>query len=187
MSILNFQQALIGGGARSNQFRVTLSFPSFVGGTAAAQNAQFLCDATSLPGQAIGIAQVMYRGRPVKLAGERTFSNWSITCINDVDFGIMNAFESWMENINSKRENTGLINPAVYTTNMQVEQLDRNGNTLKMYVMTDCWPVDVSPIALSFADNDNLQRFTVDLAVGWFETTSFSNGQATLTTAAGQI
>ena len=187
MSILSFQQALIGGGARSNQFRVTLSFPNFVNGTAAANNAQFLCDATSLPGQNIGIAPVMYRGRAVKLAGERQFDNWSVTCINDVDFGIMNAFEAWMENINAKIENTGLINPNVYTTNLQVEQLDRNGTTLKMYVMSDCWPISVSPVALSFGDNDSVQRFTVDFAVGFFKATAFLNGAPTLNTAAGTL
>lgn len=187
MSILNFKAALIGGGARANQFRVTLNFPTFVAGTAAANKAQFLCEAASLPGQTIGIAPLMYRGREVKLAGERRFDNWSISVINDTDFDIHNAFESWMQQINNKQENSGLTNPLSYTVNMNVEQLDRNGITLKKYTFQDAWPVAISPIALSFNDNDNVERFSVEIAYGWFETEAFTGGQIHLSTPLGSI
>lgn len=169
-SILNFKASLLGGGARANQFRVTLNFPNFVsGGTAAANKAQFLVEAASLPGQTLGIATVMYRGRQVKLAGERTFDNWSVTVLNDNDFDIHNAFESWMQQINHKEQNTGIINPLQYTVDMNVEQLDRNGGTMKKYTFKDAWPVSISPIGLSFADNDTVEKFSVDFAIGWFE------------------
>lgn len=170
MSILNFKSSLLGGGARANQFRVTLNFPGFVDGATAATKAQFLCEAASLPGQTIGVATVMYRGREVKLAGERRFDNWQITVINDTDFDIHNAFEAWMEAINNKQENTGITNPLQYTVNMNVEQLGRNGETLKKYTFQDAWPVAISPIELNFADNDNVERFRVEFAYGWFET-----------------
>lgn len=169
-SILNFKNALLGGGARANQFRVTLNFPDFVtSGTSAATKAQFLCEAASLPGQTIGITPVMYRGREVKLAGERRFDNWQITVINDNDFDIHNAFEQWMQRINSKQENTGLQNPLLYTVNMNVEQLDRNGASLKKYTFNDAWPVSISPINLSFGENDQVERFNVEFAYGWFD------------------
>jgi len=170
MSILNFKASLLGGGARANQFRVTLNFPTFVGGaTAAANKAQFLVEAASLPGQQIGIATVMYRGRQVKLAGERTFDNWQVTVLNDNDFDIHNAFESWMQSINHKEQNTGIINPLQYTVDMNVEQLDRNGSSLKKYTFKDAWPISISPINLGFGDNDSVEKFTVDFAIGWFE------------------
>jgi hypothetical protein len=187
MSILNFKAALLNGGARANQFRVTLNFPSFVDGTSAATKGQFLVEAASLPGQYIGVAQVMYRGRQVKLAGERTFDNWTVTCLNDNDFDIHNAFESWMQQINNKQENSGLTNPLVYTTNMNVEQLDRNGATLKKYTFQDAWPVSISPIQLNFGDNDNVERFNVEFAYGWFSTEAFSGGAVTLSTPFGTL
>lgn len=187
MSILNFKTSLLGGGARANQFRVTLNFPSFVNGTSAANKAQFLCEAASLPGQTIGVAPLMYRGREVKLAGERRFDNWQITCINDTDFDIHNAFETWMQQINNKQENSGLTNPLLYTVNMNVEQLDRNGITLKKYTFQDAWPVAISPIQLNFGDNDNIERFQVELAYGWFETEAYSGGQINLSTPLGSI
>lgn len=188
MSILNFKASFLGGGARANQFRVTLNFPSFVtGSSSAATKAQFLCEAASLPGQQIGIAPLMYRGREVKLAGERRFDNWQVTVLNDTDFDIHNAFESWMEKVNSKQENTGLTNPLLYTTNMNVEQLDRNGITLKKYTFQDAWPVSITPIQLNFGDNDTIERFTVELAYGWFETEAYKGGQVHLSTPFGSI
>lgn len=188
MSILNFKASLLGGGARANQFRVTLNFPGFVeGAQSAANKAQFLCTAASLPGQNINVATVMYRGREVKLAGERYFQNWQINVLNDTDFDIHNAFESWMQQINNKQENSGLTNPLIYTTNMNVEQLDRNGITLKKYTFQDAWPVAISPINLSFADNDRVEEFQVEIAYGWFETEAMKGGAIHLSTPLGSI
>ena len=187
MSILNFKASLLGGGARANQFRVTLNFPSFVNGTSAANKAQFLCTAASLPGQTINVAQLMYRGRQVKLAGERVFDNWQVTILNDTDFDVHNAFENWMQNINNKQENSGMTNPLQYTVSMSVEQLDRNGVTLKMYTFQDAWPVTIAPIALSFGDNDTVESFTVDFAYSWFEAAAYNGGSLTLSTAFGTL
>lgn len=186
MSILNFKASLLGGGARANQFRVTLNFPTFVPGSSAAGNkAQFLVEAASLPGQTIGVASVMYRGRQVKLAGERIFDNWSVTVLNDNDFDIHNAFEAWMQSINNKEQNTGIINPLQYTVDMNVEQLDRNGASLKKYTFKDAWPINISPIGLSFGQNDEVERFTVEFAIGWFVAEKGDAATVTISTPLG--
>lgn len=169
MSILAFKSALLGGGARANQFRVTLNFPASIDSTTAANKAQFLVESASLPGQNIGIATVFYRGREVKLAGERRFNNWRVQIINDNDFDIHTAFEKWMQMINNKAENTGTINPTQYTVDMNVEQLDRNGGSLKKYTFKDAWPVSISDINLGFDQNDAVEKFAVEFAIGWFE------------------
>lgn len=192
MSILSFKANLLGGGSRANQFRVTLSFPTFVaGGAAAASKSQFLCEAASLPGQTVNVTSVMYRGRQVKLAGERMFDNWTITVINDADFAIRNAFESWMNTINNLQENTGTTNPLSYTANMQVEQLDRNGVSLMTYTFADAWPTILAPIPLSFATNDVVETFDVQLAYSWFNTSGGGGSGVSVTagiaTPAGSI
>jgi len=188
MSILNFKAALLGGGARANQFRVTLNFPGFVADASSAANkAQFLCTAATLPGQTINVASVMYRGREVKLAGERLFQNWQVTILNDTDFDIHNALESWMQQINNKQENSGMTNPLLYTTNMNVEQLDRNGNTLKKYTFQDAWPTSISQINLGFGQNDQVEEFQVEFAYGWFETDAYKGASVHLSTPLGSI
>lgn len=171
MSILDFKSNLLGGGARANQFRVELSFPALVSGTGqAAQKAQFLCTAASLPGSSIGVAEVMYRGRSVPLAGERTFQPWTITIINDTDFLIRDAFEKWMQVINNVKNNTGVTNPLTYTAQMNVVQLDRNGSTLKTYTFIDAWPNELSEIGLAYANNNQIEEFQVTLQYAYWET-----------------
>lgn len=176
-SITEFRNALLGGGARPNQFTVELTFPGFVnGGSAAGRSAQFLCDAASLPGSYVGIARTFYRGREVKLAGERQFQNWQVRVVNDTDFKIRDAFESWSNTINGVRDNNGLTNPNTYTANMSVHQLDRNGVTVKSYTFVDAWPVSVSDIQLDFGQNDVLETFSVELAYSYWETAPASGG-----------
>ena len=183
-SILEFKSALLGGGARPNQMRVELNFPGFVsGGSQAARKAQFLCTAASLPGSQIGIAPVYYRGREVKLAGERVFGNWVINVINDTDFAIHQAFQDWTKQINDPKENIGLTNPLLYTADMSVHHLDRNGASIKQYKFADAWPVSVSDIQLDFSANDTIEMFQVELAYAFWE----DSGSATAVSATASI
>jgi len=129
----------------------------------------------------------MYRGREVKLAGERIFQNWTVSILNDNDFDIHNAFESWMQQINNKQENSGMVNPLLYTTNMNVEQLDRNGVTLKKYTFQDAWPTVISPIGLGFDHNDRVEEFQVEFAYSWFESEAYKGLQVHLSTPLGSI
>jgi T4-like virus tail tube protein gp19 len=177
MTILDFKSNLLGGGARPNQFRVELSFPGLVSGTTnAAKKAQFLCKAASLPGSAINIANVFYRGREVKLAGERVFQNWQISVINDTDFAIRDSFERWMQVINNVKDNTGSTNPLSYTAQMAVHQLDRNGGVIKSYNFVDCWPTNLSEIALDWGSNDQVEEFSVEFAYAYWETVTKTSG-----------
>ena len=157
-----FKAAMVGGGARANQFFVGLNFPSYVtvGAAASAQGA-FLCSATSLPGSVVAPTIVQYRGREVKFAGERTFAPWTVTIMNDVSFNIRNALENWMAGMNGLVNNSGRTNPRDYQVNLAVTQLDRNNNPLKFYTIHSAFPVDMSDIALSYGDNDTIETYTV--------------------------
>lgn len=176
MSVNEFRSALTGGGARPNQFRVELTFPGFVtGATNAGRKAQFLCTAAQLPESNVGSIQVPYRGRVVHVAGERTFQPWSISILNDTDFAIRDAFESWMHTINNVKENTGLTNPNMYTANMTVHQLDRNNATLKSYTFSDAWPTNVGAIQLGFSDDNTIESFNVQFVYTYWEAKTTSS------------
>jgi hypothetical protein len=169
MNISGFKSALTGGGARANQFRVRLIFPSAISGGAAASRAgEFLCEATELPGSTIGVAAANYRGRRIPLAGERQFTPWSFTVVNDINFTIRNAFEKWIHYVNNVRDNSGVQDPRLYSVDMGVDHLDRNDNVIKTYDFRGAFPVNLDRIALAFGDNDNLERFNVTLEyVSW--------------------
>jgi len=173
-SIQEFKSNLLGGGARPNQYRVDLTFPAIAqNGTEAGRRAQFLCSSTSLPGSVIGVAPVFFRGRQLKLAGERQFAPWAVTIINDTDFLIRNSFESWANSINTLDTNTGITSPLIYTADMTVNQLDRNGAVLKSYKFVGAWPSQISEIEVSFAENDRVEEFMVTFEYTHYET-SFS-------------
>lgn len=166
-----FKAAMIGGGARANQFFVGLSFPSYVSvGALASAQAAFLCSGASLPGSVVAPTIVQYRGREVKFAGERTFAPWTITVMNDVSFNIRNQLEKWMDGMNGLQNNNGYTNPLQYQTNLNVTQLDRNNNPLKSYKIVGAFPIDLSDIALSYGDNDTIETYTVTFQYQHYET-----------------
>jgi len=113
--ITDFKSKLVGGGARPNLFEVELAFPEEIGiDNDVKDKARFLVKAAALPASNITPIDVNFRGRILKVAGDRTFDTWTITVINDTDFSIRSAFEKWMNSINRLSDATGTNNPADY-------------------------------------------------------------------------
>ena len=169
--ITDFKSKLTGGGARSNLFEVELSFPKAVqveGINDILNKARFLVKTAALPASNIAPIEVPFRGRVLKIAGDRTFDTWSITVLNDTDFSIRSAFEKWMNFINKVSDNTGSTNAEDYQADAYVYQLDRSGETLRKYHFFDVFPTQVAPIELSY-DSAGIQEFTVELQVQWWE------------------
>ena len=169
-NINEFKSRLRGGGARSNQFKVTLPFPGYAAVGGETSDLAFLCKASALPGQSIPSIAIPFRGRELKIAGDRAFEDWSITVINDTDFKLYRAFERWMNGINNMTDNEGIANPADYQVDGFVDQLDRNGATLKSYTYRGLFPTKLAPIDLSYDAADKIEEFTVTFAIQFFET-----------------
>ena len=169
-NINDFKAKLAGGGARANQFKVTMPFPGYAQVGGEIEDLAFLCTATTIPAMTLGTATVPFRGRQIKIAGDRTFADWSITVLNDTNFKLRNAFERWQNGINNMTDNEGLSNPVDYQVDAFVDQLDRNGNTLKSYTLRGAYPVDIAAIDLNFATNDEVETFGVTFQYQYFET-----------------
>ena len=172
LGVDDFKSKLRGGGARPNLFQVTINYPGFADGDP--ELTSFLVEAATLPGSTFGIIPVFFRGRVLKMAGDRTFAEWATTIINDTDFSIRNSIERWMNGINAHSANTGLTAPITYEADLLVEQLDRNGDKIKTYTFRGAYPQDLSEIAVSYADNDNIERFTCTWAYQYFESNTTS-------------
>src|SRR6056300_743191 len=153
-NINDFKAKLAGGGARANQFKVTMPFPGYAQVGGEIEDLAFLCRATSLPGMTVPSFNVPFRGRSIKIAGDRVIADWSITVINDTDFKLRNAFERWQNGINNMSDNEGLTNPADYQVDAFVDQLDRNGATIKSYTLRGAHPVTIGSIALGYGTNN---------------------------------
>jgi len=177
--ITDFKSKMGGGGARPNLFEVELSFPSAVQvDNDILQRARFLVKAAALPASTIAPVDVPFRGRILKVAGDRTFETWTITVINDVDFAIRSSFEKWMNTINRMNDGSGLTDPDSYQADAFVYQLDRDGGILRTYKFYDLWPTNISTIDLSYDTTDTIEEFTVEMQVQWWEAYKGTSSQA---------
>ena len=169
-NINEFKSRLSGGGARANQYKVTMNFPAYSAVGGETSDLSYLCTATAIPGQNLGTVAVPFRGRVLNLVGDRTFNPWSITVLNDTDFKIYRAMERWMNGMNNMTDNEGLTNPANYQVDVTVDHLDRNGATLKRYILRGAFPTSLDDISLSAGDNDTVETFSVAFTYQYFET-----------------
>ena len=170
-NIDDFKASLIGGGARANQFRVTITPPSGIAIGLDARRTSFLVKAATLPTRTIGEIELKFRGRTIYMAGDQTpVDAWETTFINDTDFGIKNAIELWSNGINGFATNTGVIAPSDYQTDLTVEQLDRDETILKTYILRNCWPTTSgSAIELSMDTESEIEEFAVTWRYQHFE------------------
>ncbi len=197
-SLSQFKSKLIGGGARPNLFEVSIpSFPSGVNlgvqgdgtGQYDAENFTFLCKAAALPASNVAPIDVPFRGRILKVAGDRTFDTWTVTIINDENFSHRRAFEAWMQNVAQYSDHSGLTSPVDYMTDATVVQLGRavvatetgtgtggNANVLAQYKFKDIFPTNISAIDLSYDSSDTIEEFTVEFQVQyWYPEVPGSN------------
>lgn len=168
-NIDDFKANLAGGGARPNQFRVTITPPSGIATGLNVRNASFLAKSSNLPGQTLGEIPVPFRGRNIYIAGDREFENWTTTFINDTDFNIRNAIERWMNGINDLANNTGVINSADYQSDLTIEQLDRDDTTLKTYIFRNAYPLTLGQIDVAYETTNAIEEFEVTWRYQHFE------------------
>ena len=169
-NIDDFKANLLGGGARANQFRVTITAPIGINIGLDVARTSFMVKTSSLPAMTLGEIPISFRGRQIYIAGDRQFTEtWSTTFINDTDFMIRNAMERWSNGINDLRLGTGKNDPADYQTNLYVDQLDRADKILKSYTFRNAWPTSVGSIALSYDTIDAIEEFEVTWRYQHFE------------------
>lgn len=176
--ITDFKSKLSGGGARSNLFEVELAFPAAINvDTNVLDKTRFLVKSAALPASNVTPLEVAFRGRTLKLAGDRTFESWTITILNDTDFSIRSAFEKWSNYMNRLSDNTGTTDPALYQADAKVYHLNRDGSILRAYHFYDIFPTAISSINLSY-ETDSIQEFTVEMQIHWWEAIKGSSSSA---------
>lgn len=151
------------GGARPNQFYVHLTNPANSSGDSIAP---FMIQAASLPSTEVGVIEVPYFGRRIKLAGDRVFPSWQVSVINDEDFLIRNALEEWSNRINGKETNLRTISN--YKSEATITQLGKDGRTLRTYRFHGLWPSNIQAIDMDWGATDTIQNFSVEFMYDWW-------------------
>jgi len=168
-NINDFKAKLAGGGSRANQFKVTMPFPGYASVGGEIEELAFLCRATSIPSMEIANINVPFRGRAIKIAGDRTIPSWSVTVYNDTNFKLRDAFERWQNGINNMSDNEGLTNPVDYQVDAFLDHLDRNGNTIKSYTLRGVYPTGIAGIPLDYEEAGVIEQFEVTLEYQFFD------------------
>ena len=174
MRIDEFKGRLRGGGARANLFRCNVFFPAVVVQQGdAAEEIQFLARSAALPASTIEVGEIPFRGRTLKIPGNRTFEAWTMTVYNDTNFNIRNTFENWSDAINTHVGNVQRVpGNNVFSDLFQratVEQLDGQGNVIKQYTFENVWPSSVGSIELSYDATTEIETFEVTLEYSHWE------------------
>ena len=181
-SIDKFKSKVSRGFARPNLFEVSMDFPDALGIDADIKNdCKFLVRAAQIPSFQLGVIEVPFRGRVLKIAGDRTFEPWTITIQNDSNFSLRSAFELWSSSIQAYNENftqaAGLgdaDDSTGYFADMKVHQLARDvkdgekPKVLKSYKFYNVFPSNIAAIDLDFGNNDAIEEFTVELQVQYW-------------------
>ena len=167
LGVDDFKSKLTGGGARANMFKATINFPAYAGGDS--EFTSFMVKGAGLPASVLSQIEVPFRGRVLKIAGDRTFEPWTITVLNDAEMKVRNSFETWMNGINEHVNNTGLTNPIDYQADMIIEQLGNDGVATKTYTLRGAFPTNVSQIDVSYDSNDTIEEFTVEINYQYWE------------------
>jgi len=177
-NVNEFVGALKAGGARPSLFQVQITNP--INGVADAQ-VPFLCKAAQIPESSVSAVDVPYFGRNIKLAGTRTFAEWSPTIINDEDFAIRNAMEQWSNAINSFQgniNNAGGTAPSLYKANAQVTQYSKTGEILRVYDFVGIFPTTVAAIDLGWENGDAIEEFQITFAYDYWQVSGGVTGNA---------
>ena len=172
-AIDDFKANLIGGGARANQFRVTITQPPGIAIGLDVRRASFLVTASRLPESTLGEVAVPFRGRNIYVAGDRPApETWTTTFFNDTDFMVRNAMERWHNGINNFADNTGVTNAADFQTDLFVEQLDRDDTILKTYIFRNAFPLTIAAIDLTNEETTTIETFEVTWRYQHYEPSS---------------
>lgn len=162
-----------GGFTRNNLFEIEMGFPTKLGANATKREntVKYLARAAQIPSYTQGNVEVPFRGRTLKIAGDRTYEPWTVTFMNDQKQVARNIFETWVSLIQgnefnfSTKSDDKLFGNAVVSLLNRVVREGEDYRVLRSYKMYDIWPSSVSAVDLDWGNNDAVQEFTVEFQV----------------------
>jgi hypothetical protein len=173
---------LVYGGARPSLFNVYLSVPQGIGiDSVSVDKFRFVCRATELPASAVSSIEIPYFGRKIKVAGERAFTDWSVTVMNDEDFAVRSMFETWSNALNRMVSNVRdpNINAENYKADLEIVQYGKDGTVIRSYQLVGAFPTEIGNIGLDWDSANAVESFSVNFSYDyWVPVTEQSDKKA---------
>jgi hypothetical protein len=173
---------LVYGGARPSLFEVYLTLPTALQvDQVSQQKFTFACRAAQLPASSIESIDIPYFGRKIKVAGDRTFADWTVTILNDEDFGVRSMMEQWTNALNRLESNIRQPDLTIenYKTDIDVIQYGKDGSIIRAYQLVGAFPTSVDSIDLDWDTTNTVETFTTTFAYDyWLPTVETSDKKA---------
>jgi hypothetical protein len=161
---INTFREKLNGGSKANLFRMDIELNDDIDGVDLdAANFSVLCKSGAIPAFTLGVIEVPFRGRRIKIPGDRTYGDWTATFVNDGNQNIRKTFDNWLKSIVDPdgEEDLRVDSEDTYRSTITVNQLRPDGTVARVYKLYDAFPTDVSAIDLSYDTTDAIQEFTV--------------------------
>ena len=185
-----FRNTLQHGGARPSQFDMDIVWPAQIAAAATSARLKFpfLCQTSQIPGSKLGTVTAWYFGRQLYYAGDRSFEPLTLTVLNDEDFVIRHALESWMKSITAHSYTNSQFQGGIasargasgsYATRAQLRQLSRNENgngPQQRYIFEGIFPVNLQEIEVGWDAVDQIEKFTCQFLYQWWECDTHERG-----------
>ena len=161
---INTFRSKLNGGSKANLFRMDIALNDGIDDVDLdAANFSVLCKSGAIPAFTLGVIEVPFRGRRIKIPGDRTYGDWTATFVNDGNQNIRKTFDNWLKSIVNPDGEEDLRSDSedTYRSTITVNQLKADGTIARKYKLFDAFPTDVSAIDLSYDTTDAVQEFTV--------------------------
>ena len=161
---INTFRSKLNGGSKANLFRMDIALNDGIDDVDLdAANFSVLCKSGAIPAFTLGVIEVPFRGRRIKIPGDRTYGDWTATFVNDGNQNIRKTFDNWLKSIVNPdgEEDIRSSSEDTYRSTITVNQLKADGTVARIYKLFDAFPTDVSAIDLSYDTTDAIQEFTV--------------------------
>ena len=153
----------LNGGSKANLFRMSIALNDGTITGVDLTDFSVLCKSGAIPAFTLGVIEVPFRGRRIKIPGDRTYGDWTATFVNDGNQNIRKTFDNWLKSIVNPdgEEDIRSSSEDTYRSTITVNQLKADGTIARKYKLFDAFPTDVSAIDLSYDTTDAIQEFTV--------------------------
>jgi len=166
------------GGTRPNRFRITGSIPG-LGNAQAFHETGIYCLASTMPESTVGIIPIPFRGRIYKFPGDRQYSEWSATLLDDTgNNATWQLWHEWSQRFNSHEDNIAFDRTHIseFCADLTIEQLDHQSDAvIKSTQLVNAWPVVVGPIAFDMGSANTLTQFQVTVAYSHYTSPTVRN------------
>ena len=169
-----FRNTISSGGARPTLFEMFINWPSSVAsGRVASSLSRFMVHVSAIPTSQVGMIEIPYFGRKIKVMGDRVFQPLTVQLFNDENFALRKAFEEWMDRMAGHRSATsqyrGGNTDGGYTTDLELVQYGRQGDVLRTYNFVGAFPTNLAEIPLDWNTTDQIQTYAVEFQYQWWE------------------